>query len=420
MGACHATGHRTLQPGGDSIPNRGSSSYQATPTRRRDEPVTAQSRIGQAMADSLGTEEPEQAMTVGATAPTDNLDHARRRRHTRVWVLGLATVLVATIPVAVGIGPVAINPGTVARIVGHHVLGWPQRVRWSPAEDTIVWLLLVPRVLLGAIVGAALAMTGAALQAMVRNILADPYLLGVTSGASTGAAASILFGLGTGLGASSLTGSAFVGAVAATAIVFLLARISGKVTSTRLLLAGVAVGYVLSATTSFLIFASSSQEGAKAVLFWLLGSLSYANWSSVTVAGPVLLVTLLALLMWARRFDALAIGDTTAQTLGTSPARMRAYALVVVSLCVGAMVAVSGGIGFVGLIVPHVARLCVGSVHRRLYPVSALIGAIFLVWADVAARVVFAPTELPLGIVTAIVGAPLLLLLVRRSHTAVC
>lgn len=212
----------------------------------------------------------------------DDLDAACGRRHTVLWVGGLLALLVATLPVAIGLGPVAIAPGTVAEIVGHHVLGWPHVVSWSDSDDSIVWLVRTPRVLLGAIVGAALAVTGVALQAMVRNVLADPYLLGVTSGASTGAAASILFGVGVGagVGASSLTSSAFVGAIAATGAVFLLARVGGRVTSIRLLLAGVAVGYILSAATSFLIFASDTPEGARAVLFWLLGSLGQARWSS--------------------------------------------------------------------------------------------------------------------------------------------
>jgi len=245
-------------------------------------------------------------------------------------------------------------------------------------------------------------------------VLADPYILGVTSGASTGAAASILFGVGSALGASSLTGSAFAGALLASILVFTLARAGGQVTSTRLLLAGVAVGYVLSAVTSFLIFASDSPEGARSVLFWLLGSLSLARWSTLGIAAAAVAVCAAMLLMWGRRFDALAIGDTTARALGVHPDRFRVQALLVVSLCVGAAVAVSGGIGFVGLVVPHVARLCVGGAHRRVLPVAALIGAIFLIWADVLARVAFAPRELPLGIVTAALGAPFLFILVRR------
>lgn len=351
-----------------------------------------------------------------AGGPEDDLDLAGKTRHTRLWVGGLAALLVLSLPVSVGLGPVYIPPGTVARIIVHHLLGWPGTITWSGAQDAIVEQVRMPRVLLGMIVGAGLAVAGAALQAMVRNVLADPYLIGVTSGASTGAAATILFGVGTSIGASSLTGSAFVGALGAMGIVFLIARIGGRINSIRLLLAGVAVGYVLSAATSFMIFSSDSEQGARDVLFWLLGSLALAVWQSVIIAGIVVVAAIVALVVWSRRLDVLAIGDDTARTLGVSPTSVRTQLLIVVSLCVGAVVAVSGGIGFVGLVVPHVARLCVGGVHRRVIPVSALIGAIFLVWADVCARVAFAPRELPLGIVTAIVGAPLLLILVRRFY----
>jgi iron complex transport system permease protein len=350
----------------------------------------------------------------GPEEEPDDLEHGARRRHTVRWVTGLAVLLVVTVPLAVGLGPVGIAPGTVARIVGEHLLGWPAAAGASGPDATIVWLVRMPRVLLGIAVGAGLSIAGVALQALVRNVLADPHILGVVSGASTGAAATILFGVGVGTGASGLTGSAFLGAVAATALLFVLARAGGRITSVRLLLAGVAIGYVLSAATSFLVFASDAPDSARAVLFWLLGSLAGARWSSIAVAIVVVAATLLALLLWARRFDALAVGDDSARTLGVAPERFRALALVVVSLCVGAVVAVAGGIGFVGLVVPHVARLCVGAAHRRVFPVAALLGGIFLTWADVFARVAFAPRELPLGIVTAVVGAPFLIVLVRR------
>ena len=348
----------------------------------------------------------------------DDLDHARRRRHTVAWTSGLAALLALSLPLAVGIGPVGIPPLVVTEIVGHHLFGWPGHQTWSVVQDAVVWQVRVPRVLLGSVVGAGLAVAGVALQAMVRNVLADPYILGVTSGASTGAAASILFGVGAALGASSLTGSAFAGALVASIGVFVLARAGGRVTSTRLLLAGVAVGYVLSAATSFLIFASDSPEGARSVLFWLLGSLSLARWSTLGVAAAAVLGCVAVLVLWGRRLDALAVGDATARALGVHPDRFRIQALVVASLCVGAVVAVSGGIAFVGLIVPHIARLCVGGAHRRVVPVAALIGAVFLIWADVVARVAFAPRELPLGIVTAALGAPFLFILVRRFHAA--
>lgn len=348
----------------------------------------------------------------------DDLDLAGHRRQTLAWTLGLTLALVLTMPLAVGLGPVESSYGAVWKIVGHHALGWPGEVTWTAAQDSIVWQVRMPRVLLGVAVGAGLAVTGVALQAMVRNVLADPYLLGVTGGASTGAAASILFGVGAGVGASSLTVSASVGALAATGAVFTLSRVGGQITAVRLLLAGVAIGYVLSAATSFLIFASDDVDGPRAVLFFLLGSLGLARWSSVVVTLPLVVLVLVVLQLWGRRFDALAIGDDTARALGVAPERFRAQALLVVAICVGAVVAVSGGIGFVGLVVPHVARRFVGGEHRRVFPVAALVGATFLVWADVFSRIAFAPRELPLGIVTAVVGAPFLLLLLRRFHAA--
>ncbi|GAB4085391.1 iron ABC transporter permease [Myceligenerans cantabricum] len=351
----------------------------------------------------------------GAGLYDDDLEHDRRRRHGGLWTGGLLAALLVTLPVAFGLGPVAIPLDTVAQVVGRHVFGVPVEVTWTPAEESVVWLLRVPRVLLGAAVGAGLAIAGVALQALTRNILAEPYLLGVTSGASTLAAASILFGFGaTGVGSSSLAGSAFVGALAAGVGVFLLARVGGQMTSTRLVLAGVSVGYVLHAMTSFLIFASDDPDAGRSVLFWTLGSLTLATGQSALLTWAAVLATVTLLMARARHLDALAIGDSTAQALGISPTRLRAAVMVVVALCVGALVAASGGIGFVGLIIPHVARRCVGTGHRLLLPVAALFGAIFLVWADVFARTVLAPQELPLGILTALAGAPLLFLLVRR------
>ncbi|WP_130651430.1 FecCD family ABC transporter permease [Egicoccus halophilus] len=356
----------------------------------------------------------------GAGRPgSDDLGRQQERRRGAFLLTALGLALAASLVLAVGIGAVRIAPATVAGVVGHVVLGVPGTPPGTGSEVAIVWQVRVPRVLLAALVGAGLAVTGATLQAMVRNVLADPYLLGVTSGASTGAAAAILFGVGAAFGDNALAGSAFVGAMGASLVVFLVARAAGRVTSVRLLLAGVAVGYALYAATSFLIFAADSAEGARSVMFWLLGSLSLARWSSpLAVVAVVVLGTVALLLVWSQRLDALAIGDETALTLGVSPTRLRAQLLVVVSLCVGAVVAAAGGIGFVGLVIPHVARRHVGAAHHRVLPVSALTGAIFLVWADVVARTVLQPRELPIGIITALVGAPFLLLLVRRFHAA--
>ncbi|MBF5001841.1 iron ABC transporter permease [Nocardia sp. BSTN01] len=355
--------------------------------------------------------------SLSSSEDTDDLDHAHHRAVTALWLGGLGATLAVVLVVATGLGPVWVPPGTVARIVGHHLVGVPADVDWTASQDSIVWLVRVPRVLLGALVGAALAVAGAVLQTLVRNVLADPHVLGVTSGASTGAATSLLFA-GTAATATALAASAFAGALTATVLLFAIARINGQMTSLRLLLGGVTIGYLFSAATSFLIFASDNQEGARTVLFWLLGSLSSAAWSSVATTALVTATAVGALLLLATRLDILAGGDDTARALGLSPARFRMLVLAVVALAIGAVVAVAGAIGFVGLIVPHIARLCGGGTHRRLIPFSAVLGAVFLVVADVVARVVFAPRELPLGIVTAVVGAPLLLVLIRRHHNS--
>jgi iron complex transport system permease protein len=187
------------------------------------------------------------------------------------------------------------------------------------------------------------------------------------------------------------------------------------VTSTRLLLAGVAVGYALQAVTSFLIFASDSAEGARSVMFWLLGSLALAAWGQpLAVAVVVVLLAVAVLTVLGRQLDALAVGDETALALGVPPERFRTGLLVLVALCVAVVVSAAGAVGFVGLVVPHQARRAVGAAHTRAVPVAALMGAILLIWADVLARVLLAPQEIPIGIITAVVGAPFLLILVRR------
>ncbi|MGO4296173.1 FecCD family ABC transporter permease [Glutamicibacter arilaitensis] len=348
----------------------------------------------------------------------DDLEHRQRSRQTWWWVAGLLAAVLVSLPMAIGLGPVSIEPGAVVGILKSQWWDDPALASWSASDESIVLLLRVPRVLLGAAVGAGLALAGVALQALTRNILAEPYLLGVTSGASTLSAASILFGATAGIGSASLATSAFAGALIAGIGVYLLARVGNEMTSTRLVLAGVSVGYVLHALTSLLIFASDDPNAGRSVLFWTLGSLAQATGQSVLITWVVVLGTLALLVYWSRPLDALAIGDGTAQTLGISPAKLRAAVMIVTALCVGALVASSGGIGFVGLVIPHVARLCVGSTHRKLLPVAALLGALFLVWADVLARTALAPQELPLGIVTALLGAPLLFVLVRRLNSA--
>ena len=346
------------------------------------------------------------------------VDAALGLTRTRRLLVILSALMIASIVVAVGLGPVFIAPGQVLRIIGHHVLNRPSTMSWPRSADAIIWDVRFPRVLLGALVGAALGVTGLALQAIVRNPLAEPYILGVSSGASTGAAAAILFGVGSSLGSNSVSVVAFIGALLAMLLVLSLARAGGSITPGRMLVAGVAVGYVLNSTTSLLVLFSDSTEGGRAVMFWLLGSLGQAGWSVLPVISIVVFGSIGVLWWWRRRLDALAIGDETAYAIGVDPVRTRFMLIVVIALCIGASVAVSGGIGFVGLAIPHIARRLAGaSSHRITVPASALLGALLLVWADVGARLILQPRELPIGVVTGILGAPVLVILVRRLQS---
>ena len=354
---------------------------------------------------------------------TDPLGLSAARRRTIGWSIALTAALLVSVVFSVGFGSVHVSPADSARILSHHLFGTSLDLTDGDLarHDAVIWTIRAPRAILGVLVGAGLAVAGVILQAVVRNVLADPYVLGVSSGASVGAAAAITLGVGTGataaLGDYALQTSAFLGALLASALVIGVARAAGRFTATRLLMAGIAVGYALSALTSFLVFASDSAESSRSVMFWLLGSLGLASWSGplVTVALVVVVSTGILVLL-GPRIDALNLGDETALTLGINPDRLRLGLIVLSCLLVGAVVAMAGAIGFVGLVVPHLARRLVGGRHRALTPVAALLGAALLTWADIGARTLLAPQEIPVGIITALVGAPFLLLLVHRMH----
>ncbi|WP_431979950.1 FecCD family ABC transporter permease [Streptomyces qinglanensis] len=279
---------------------------------------------------------------------------------------------------------------------------------------TIVLQVRLPRVLLAAVVGAGLALVGAVLQALVRNPLADPYLLGISSGASTGAVLAVVLGVG----AVSMQAGAFAGALLAMVTVYAMARSGAAVTTGRLVLAGVAVQYVLSALTSLVLVTSAEKEHLRAVLFWTLGGLGQARPHTLLLPALVLGAGLALLLALARPLDLLLVGEEGATVLGLDTGRFRAATFVLASLVTAVLVTVSGAIGFVGLMVPHAARMAVGAGHRALLPVAALGGAAFLVLADLAARTVAAPEEIPVGVLTALTGGPFFLWLLRRTRRA--
>lgn len=336
-----------------------------------------------------------------------------------LWCILLTAALGVSLGIGFLVGPTAISLEQILTVFHHRLFGGTLPANMA-THDAIIWGIRSPRLLLAIAVGAGLAVAGVVLQAVVRNVLADPYTLGINSGASTGAAATILCGVGIGASDIALQVSAFVGALLAAALMFFVARIAGRLTAVRLLMAGIAVGYALSAITSFLVFASDTAEGARSVMFWLLGSLALGQWNAVlAVTLAIVLITAVVVWVLSPRIDALTIGDDAALTLGINPDRLRALLVVLSCLAVAAVVAMAGSIGFVGLIVPHMARRLVGGRHRDVVPVSALLGATLLVLADIVSRTILAPQEIPIGILTALVGAPFLLILIRRMVAAV-
>lgn len=330
----------------------------------------------------------------------------------RLLLLGLSVLLALSCAISLGFGAAQVPLERVLAILGQHLFGIVPEAAVSLGQDSIVWQLRAPRVLLGALVGAGLALVGTALQAVTRNPLADPHLLGVSSGAAFGAVVVVLY-LGEFAGLLSLPLAAFAGALASMLLVLAIASRSGRLESDRLLLAGVAVSFVMMAASNLLLYLGNP-HAASSVLFWMLGGLGLARWELLWLPALCLALALAVLLGLGRALNALMAGEQSAVSLGLEPRRLRLLVFVVASLLTGVLVSLSGAIGFVGLMLPHVARFLVGAEHRRVLPVAALLGALFLVWVDVAARTWLAPQDLPIGIVTAAIGGVFFVALLRR------
>ncbi len=334
--------------------------------------------------------------------------HGRSGRALAALFVAGVVVLLASVVVTILIGTSDIGFGELARGIGVR-LGLD--VRSVPKLlDSLIWDLRVPRVLMAALVGAALAVCGAVLQAVTRNALADPYLLGVSSGASTGAVLVAVLGIGA--GSIGITGGAFVGALASFALLMLLLR-RGGLDSVRVVLTGVVVGQLFAAITSLVLMASGDADTTRAITYWLLGSMASARWDAVIVCAVVVLIGMVVVWLFSTALDALSFGADTASSLGVDVRTARVTLLIVTALMTAVAVASVGAIGFVGLIVPHGVRFIVGPLHRALLPFTALVGAIFLVWTDALARVAFSPQEVPVGVFTALLGVPLFLLVLR-------
>jgi iron complex transport system permease protein len=347
----------------------------------------------------------------------------RRVRQGRapVVLMGLAVLLGAVILASVGIGMVRIAPGQVMAILAAQVgvrLPWP----FEAQQAAVLSAIRLPRVLLGSLIGAALAVSGAAMQGLFRNPLADPGLIGVSSGAAVAAVAVIVLGATVFRGFTGLLGpftlplAAFLGGLMTTLVVYRLASVTGRTVVATMLLAGIAVDALAGAGIGLLTFVATDAQ-LRNITFWSLGSLGGATWTSVSAVLPFVLVALLGLPGLARALNVLLLGEAEAGHLGLNIERVQRLVIGCVALAVGAAVSVAGIVGFIGLVVPHLLRLVIGPDHRYLFPGAALLGASLLLGADLVARTLVAPAELPIGVVTAALGAPFFLGLLIRNRS---
>jgi len=353
---------------------------------------------------------PETAAPVLATAPGAPVLAQPVRQG--LWGVGVVA-LVLSISAAVSIGAVQIPFATVWGVIIDRVAPGVITPDWSAGRAAIVWDIRLPRALLAAFVGAGLALVGAVLQAVTRNPLADPHLLGISSGAAFGAILALLH-TGMFLGAATVPALAFAGALGATLLVLWVANFAQATSADRLVLTGVAVSFIVMALANVLIFLGDPRA-AHTVVFWMLGGLGLAQWGHLVWPALILAGAALWFRAVAGSLNAMTIGDETASTLGIPVARFRLTCFVVAALVTGVMVAFSGVIGFVGLMIPHIVRLVVGGDNARVLPAAMLVGAIFLVWADILARTLMRPEDMPIGIVTGLIGGMFFIWLLRRK-----
>ncbi|WP_407474584.1 FecCD family ABC transporter permease [Sulfitobacter sp. PM12] len=340
-----------------------------------------------------------------------------RRPQWHWWVI-IPPVLLATLLFGAAIGEVSIPPLVVLKVLANKALNAGYAV--DKIDEGIVWNYRMARAVVAMCCGAGLALSGVVLQALLRNALADPYLLGISAGASTGAVAVTILGLGG--GAISLSIGAFSGALVAFAFVALLAQAAGGGVGLRaagvIVLAGIAGSQMFNALTALMITKSANAEQARAIMFWLLGNMSGVRWPDVLSALPAAMIGLLACLWHARALDAFTFGSDSAASLGIPVRRVQLLLIGTAALVTAVMVSVVGAIGFVGLVIPHAMRIVVGHRHAILVPASALAGAVFLVFADVISRVIVPGQVLPIGVVTALVGAPVFALILIGKRTS--
>lgn len=337
----------------------------------------------------------------------------------KITILLFAFILCLTMVLATGVGAVNVNPGEINKMLLSHLPFFSSWVvpDWSKVDETIIFEFRLPRVILAALAGASLALAGATFQGLFRNPMADPYVIGVSSGAVLGAAIAVIFSIDINIfGFSAVPLMAFLGALLTILIVYHIAKFGRKVAVLTLLLAGVVVSSLLSAVVSFLLFMSG--EKLHQIIFWLMGSFSGRHWNYVLMGIPYFLLGMGAIFYYARELNVMLLGEESAQHLGVEVEKVKKVLLISASLLTATAVSGGGIIGFVGLIIPHIVRILVGPDHRILLPAVAFMGAISLVLADAIARIVLAPMEIPVGIITTLFGGPFFIYLLRQRKNA--
>ena len=330
----------------------------------------------------------------------------------------LLIILVGSVMISVTLGSAKISVSEVYKVLGYKILGIKSFSEYAtgPIHD-VVWIIRFPRVVLAIAIGMALSISGVVMQAIVKNPLADPYILGISSGASLGATFAIMLGFGAVLGGNFVGVMAFIGALLVSFGVLLLANIKGSATSSKLILAGMALSAVCSSFSNFIIYIANDKTGMQSVTYWLLGSLAGAKWETNIVILPVVIIA--CIFFWSRYrvLNLMLLGDDVSITSGTDLHKPRHIYLIITSIMIGLSVYCAGVIGFVGLIIPHAVRMLFGTDHKKLIPISALVGAIFMICADALSRIVITNSEMPIGILISMIGAPVFIyLMVKRSY----
>lgn len=329
----------------------------------------------------------------------------------------LLIILFLSIGFAVTMGSVDISIKEVYEVILYKLFNIGDSSIGAGAVADVVWLIRMPRIVLAIAVGAGLSVVGIVMQAIVKNPLADPYILGVSSGASLGATLAVVLGIGSVFGSNSLGIMGFIGAFGVSILVLMISNIGGRSNSIKILLAGMALSSVCSSFSSFLVYISDDSQKLKTITFWLMGSLAGAKWNEIVIILPVIILGTIFFVTQYRTLNLMLLGDEVSITLGTDLHKFRIIYLVITSLMIGLLVYVSGMIGFVGLIIPHIVRIIFGTDHKKIIPITALLGSIILIWADVISRSLIKGTEIPIGIVISIIGAPLFVwLMIKKNY----